>query len=142
MDNLKYLVYTSVAVQIPSNEDIDEIVQVSRVNNLKSDITGLLHYRNGYFVQFIEGPPAAICDLLERLRRDRRHRNIHVIEETFIAARNFSGWTMAHGKLDEELISSKKGSKQSISSMFSTAGRSVVDDSARVVYRWFLSATP
>ena len=60
------------------------------------------------FVQFIEGPAAAVADLVAKLRLDRRHAHMNVIEEAEPQQRLFGQWSLAYSGpdtfIDRELV--------------------------------------
>ena len=55
---------------------LGDIRTVSKQKNRDDEITGVLFYENGNFLQAIEGPEQNIEALVERLRRDKRHRQM------------------------------------------------------------------
>jgi hypothetical protein len=57
-------------------------------------ITGALIFENNRFGQVIEGPRAQIEDLWEKIQKDTRHKNIHLIDSRPVDQRSFSKWTM------------------------------------------------
>jgi len=97
------LVYMSTAVGVLRAEELDRIYFRAKAANAQAGITGLMLLYEGAFLQVLEGPVAGVSSLLERIRRDRRHANITVLEAgpaeerlfpgapmRFIAARNLS----------------------------------------------------
>ena len=50
------LLYLSNAKPELKQEELDSILRVSRANNPSQDITGLLVFANGVFIQVLEGP--------------------------------------------------------------------------------------
>jgi hypothetical protein len=57
-------------------------------------ITGALIFEDNRFGQVIEGPRTQIEDLWEKIQKDTRHKNIHLVESRPIEHRSFSKWTM------------------------------------------------
>ncbi|WP_431312375.1 BLUF domain-containing protein [Sphingomonas natans] len=84
------------------------IVNFSKSWNAAVGITGALVFTEYHFVQFIEGPAAAVADLLAKLRLDRRHTDMNVIEEAQPLQRQFGKWSLAYSGpdtyIDRELI--------------------------------------
>lgn len=91
---LKTLAYTSRARLDLTDEDLEQIHQTARHLNTLDGITGLLVFDGSRFLQIIEGTEAAIDDLVERLRRDRRHLAFEVRDERVVQSRSFAGWSM------------------------------------------------
>ncbi len=79
-EEIEQIVYTSSAFRrdMPSS-DIEQILETSRRNNAKDDITGLLLYRDGSFVQFLEGPRSKVQQCYDRIAKDPRHRGLVII---------------------------------------------------------------
>ena len=88
------LTYTSFASLDVTAEDVAEIHRSARENNALDGITGLLIFNGTHFLQVIEGSEDAIDDLVERLRRDPRHRSIELRDRRSIEQRCFKDWSM------------------------------------------------
>ncbi|MEN3792459.1 BLUF domain-containing protein [Fulvimarina sp. MAC3] len=93
------LLFTSIA-QLDDHADgaggaISHIVERSRDNNRKRELTGALLYANGTFIQALEGPASHIETVFEAISADRRHKQIKVIELELTKARLFENWNMA-----------------------------------------------
>lgn len=94
------VVYFSVSLVGPlgagGERDIADILDVSQRYNQRYGITGALTFNEEHFAQVLEGRRADVGDLFASIRRDRRHTNVLVIEEGWIAERGFSRWAMAY----------------------------------------------
>lgn len=62
------LIYVSSATAPFTEQQLEELLQESRRNNLSADITGMLLYREGKFMQTLEGPEVAVKKLGEKIR--------------------------------------------------------------------------
>lgn len=82
-------------------DDLRAIRDTSKEINLAEGITGVLLYENRHFVQAIEGGEAEIAALVERLRADRRHRDMRILVDIEIASRHFGQWNMDTLNLDD-----------------------------------------
>lgn len=91
---LKSLTYTSLARLDLTDDDLSAIHRTARELNSLDGVTGLLVFNGTHFLQIIEGSARAIDDLLERLRRDRRHSGLEVRDERVIEERSFGDWSM------------------------------------------------
>ena len=93
---MKYrrLIYTSQPVKQFSATDLINLLHDARAYNSIDNICGVLLHRHGYFLQVIEGDKEPIENLLSRLRKDKRHKNIVVIYDGFVDRRVFSNWAM------------------------------------------------
>jgi hypothetical protein len=96
------LVYSSTAVRDVDDAMLKEILNTAREKNSQSNITGMLLYRDGTFLQALEGEPDAVDALYARIARDSRHTNITVIHRGQIYARSFTQWAMGFNTISDE----------------------------------------
>jgi len=92
--DLKSLTYTSLASLDLTAGQLEDIHRTARDLNAIDGITGLLVFNGTHFLQVIEGAEQAIDDLVERLRRDRRHSGLEVRDERKVDERAFPDWSM------------------------------------------------
>ena len=78
---------------VQTNE-IDEILEKSRLNNLRDRITGALMFNAGCFAQVLEGPLHKIESTFERIQQDPRHGDVSLLALEPIPQRSFPGWAM------------------------------------------------
>lgn len=95
-EQLTFIVYASRAVEAFDHDRLVELLAVSRRNNSRDDITGMLVYRDLDFIQILEGPDAAVRALLERIGRDPRHTEIRVLLEEQVSKRKYAAWSMGY----------------------------------------------
>jgi hypothetical protein len=93
------LVYSSSATRPFDERELAELLAVSRARNGASDITGMLLYRRGEFVQILEGPRSDVEELMEKIGRDPRHHDVRVLIEEPLHERRFAEWTMGYQSL-------------------------------------------
>ena len=93
-DSLFQLVYESTAAQSMTDDVLQEILQEARRKNEERDITGLLLYAQGRFMQVLEGPEAAVRELYTSIQKDDRHTNVETLMTTSTTARTFPAWAM------------------------------------------------
>lgn len=90
------LVYRSRAASTENlDEDLSQILCVSRHLNRARGITGALIYLDGSWVQVLEGPSVHIEGLMAVIERDPRHCDIQVMGRWAASHRLFGGWAMA-----------------------------------------------
>lgn len=92
---IKSLIYVSRAAPDIEADDLDRIHRSAVNLNALDGITGLLVYNGSHFLQIVEGASDAIDDLLQRLRRDPRHSDLEVVDETMVEAISFPDWSMS-----------------------------------------------
>jgi hypothetical protein len=86
-------------------EDLDESLRQIQMASIRSNravaITGLLTAHQGWFLQALEGPRAAVEDTFARIARDQRHRSPAVLTTEDLPARAFARWSMCASALSE-----------------------------------------
>ncbi len=98
------IIYLSSSVEYLNGKKIDLLLTQSRKKNLEKEITGVLLYIEGDFLQVIEGPKVAIIDLFESIKKDIRHKGIITIVNTTINKRYFPKWNMGFCHTDFEKL--------------------------------------
>ncbi len=98
---LFHLIYVSTAVDELDDEGLIDLLTTSRRNNVRDHITGMLLYRGGHFMQVIEGEYLHVMSLFDRIKSDRRHRNVDILRADHIQTRDFSDWSMGFECLDD-----------------------------------------
>lgn len=74
--------------------EVNRILVHSRRNNRARGIGGVLHFGNGYFFQYLEGPADAVDCLYARICRDHRHHDVRRLTRRSIKSRRFEQWSM------------------------------------------------
>lgn len=93
-EQLISLVYVSTASWLLKDDELEEILRVSRANNQRDGITGMLLYKSGNIIQVLEGAEDKIDSLLGKLRYDPRHYGVQVLLRSPIKERQFEQWAM------------------------------------------------
>ena len=106
---LYFLVYVSVASGDLGEQQLLEILRVSRDNNARDGITGMLLYKDRRFMQLLEGPETAVCAAYARIARDMRHEEPTILLEGPLEERDFADWSMGFQVLDGEAARSIPG---------------------------------
>ncbi len=112
------IIYLSSATTKFTNEEILTLLNASRKKNEANEITGLLLYSDGNFLQIIEGKQKKIKALYAKINMDQRHRNIIKVFEGKVSHRIYPKWHMGFNSIDKEFENQTIGtdSYQSISS--------------------------
>ena len=76
------------------DRDLAEIEQVSRRENPRYGITGILVYDRGYFVQILEGPEASVKGLFRVIAGDGRCEGAALLHTRTIDRRMIADWSM------------------------------------------------
>ena len=85
-----------------SSDSLLSILNPSMKRNAVLDVTGLLLYSSGNFLQVLEGPQTVVEDLYGRIRRDARHRGVTILLQGRIPGREFADWSMGFRNLNLE----------------------------------------
>jgi len=99
---MKAILYASKATRRFSGAMLDVILRQSKRNNSPLEISGLLLYANGTFMQLLEGPEPAVEATFHKIGRDPRHTDIRCLYRGPIEQRLFGGWKMGFINLDFE----------------------------------------
>lgn len=79
-DLLRKFVYVSRSKLTPEteNEELAVIRAVSASNNTQWGLTGSLIHAPGFFAQYLEGPEAALDELIQRLRKEEKKADTRI----------------------------------------------------------------
>jgi hypothetical protein len=93
---LYQLVYSSVATEAMPKSKLYKILHGARAANAIANVTGLLVFAEGKFLQVLEGQKEVVCALMQKISMDHRHNNVRVVTEQAIDTRIFPSWKMAY----------------------------------------------
>lgn len=92
--SMHQVIYSSAATAPFSERDLATLLLRARLNNERLDITGLLLYHEGSFLQVIEGDEAPLESLFLTISGDKRHNRIVKLLAREVEERHFAGWKM------------------------------------------------
>ena len=107
--SLYCLVYTSIANQKMSDDNLKELLKKSRLKNERKNVTGMLLYLDPFFIQILEGEEAIINELFNIIKQDAKHHKIKPIYKKPIEERSFPNWTMGFNKINAENVEAVEG---------------------------------
>lgn len=131
------LIYASSAVPDLKLVDLEGILEASVRNNKPCDITGMLLYVGGGFVQALEGEESVVNGMYRKIERDRRHQGIVVIERSPIESRSFPTWSMGFKYLGVGDLSKREAFRNLINNSFDSVTRDVKPGTALAMLREF-----
>lgn len=105
--NLHRLVYISSAIPDLKHSQIQNLVDTSCHNNDKFQITGLLLFVEGNFMQVLEGSREHVLQLYENIKIDSRHTNLITMLSETITERMFPDWSLAFRTLEPSELESR-----------------------------------
>lgn len=94
--------------QMPA-ADLLALLHECRTKNKRRDVTGLLLYGNGTFLQTIEGEEDVIDSLLDVICQDERHAEIQMLSRKEVSKRQYSEWSMGFDEVSDETLKDVEG---------------------------------
>jgi hypothetical protein len=93
------LLYVSSAAELFTRPDLDALLAIARENNTRLQVSGMLLYKDGNFMQLLEGEKAAVIALYEKIVRDPRHTGPITLLQGEVPQRSFEQWSMGFREL-------------------------------------------
>lgn len=103
------LVYASTAARPMREDDLLDLLRTAREKNARLEVTGLLLYRNGAFLQVLEGDQETVDALYATIRADPRHTDVIQLLAHDIPHREFPDWAMGFEDLSDAFARSEPG---------------------------------
>jgi hypothetical protein len=93
---LHRLIYASRQEIEPADLDdvVGQIIRSAISNNRAVSVTGLLLIHEGWFLQALEGPTAAVLTIYGAISNDPRHSGLKVLQAGPADTRAFADWNM------------------------------------------------
>lgn len=104
-----FIIYVSIATQRFPEKELVDLLTVSRKNNSKAGITGILLYKEQKFMQLLEGEKAAVNRIFETIRRDPRHHDVIPLSSGEQEGRAFAEFSMAFQDLHDPSVQELPG---------------------------------
>lgn len=93
---LVQLVYASRYAAELSLEDAKGIAQRASDRNAADQVSGMLMFGHGHFLQALEGGAEVVNAIYHRIAVDPRHRDLRLLAYREIVERDFGMWHMRH----------------------------------------------
>ena len=103
------LVYTSLANQKMSDDNLKDLLKKARLKNETLNITGMLLYLDPFFIQILEDEEAIVNETYNIIKQDSRHVQVKLIYKKPIEERSFPNWTMGFNKISDENVEAVEG---------------------------------
>ena len=117
-EELYCIVYSSSATELFDDQALVELLQVARKNNRTNNLTGMLLYSDGVFLQALEGAKEKVQEIYKIISRDPRHKGIIVLRRTSQQQRQFSDWEMGFQSVSREKLAEVSGYSEFLNSDF------------------------
>ena len=99
------LTYLSTATDAFGERELRDLLDASRSRNHAADLTGMLLYVGGHFIQTLEGPDHVVDETFARIEKDPRHRDVFTALREEIESRTFPDWSMGFESLSADQAS-------------------------------------
>ncbi|HEX8021867.1 BLUF domain-containing protein [Mucilaginibacter sp.] len=106
---MEYLVFVSTAKKLMSDDELLDLLQSARLKNTENNITGMLLYSDGTFMQVLEGEKEDLRRVYNFIQADLRHRNIIVMATGILNERIFSKWSMSFASVNADVLELMEG---------------------------------
>jgi len=99
---VKRIIYCSQATHDFAPDELVELLELSRRNNQRAGLSGMLLYSSQSFLQVLEGDAAALASTYARIGVDDRHDKVRLLLDAEVSAPLFPDWTMGFEHVDED----------------------------------------
>ena len=120
---LHQLVYISAAEHDFTEEELQELLAKARENNNKLDVSGMLLFHEGSFIQALEGEKSVVERLYEKIGQDKRHTETRVLFRGEIEERHFETWSMGFYRSNQTSSENLEGFHKFLNSGFKRDAR-------------------
>jgi len=93
---LVQLIYTSEADSHMPESEVLDILRKAQFKNQSLKISGLLLFKDGLFIQLLEGDEARVQALFEIIAKDPRHANVMVRDRFQVDQVSLPTWAMGY----------------------------------------------
>lgn len=103
------IMYLSTATIKFTDQELEELLEKARKNNLERGVTGLLVIKGRSFLQCLEGKEENVTYIFNKINQDTRHDSLVKVIEDFEGSRYFPNWSMGYKNINHlDYIQSKK----------------------------------
>jgi hypothetical protein len=112
------IIYFSKATNAMQDEDLILLLEESRNWNKTHGLSGMLIYirgeqalnpKAGKFMQVLEGTKQEVKGIFEKIKLDKRHQDITILNEAIVKKRSFGSWLMGFEVIDSEFYKTMPG---------------------------------
>ncbi len=107
--SLYRLVYRSKSRVEMHEQALAALLRQARLHNQTANLTGLLLYSRGRFLQVLEGPEPALSVLYARIQTDPQHQEVELLAYGPAPARAFPDWRMGFTSNDASFFKQLTG---------------------------------
>lgn len=108
MSQLSCILYLSSANGPQSDQALRSILDQSRANNARHEVTGVLCAGGGHYIQVLEGQEHHILKLYLKISEDPRHKDCTLIGIAPLKERLFKDWSMGYIEKSTEAMAARR----------------------------------
>lgn len=112
------LIYISAANHDFTEEELEELLRAARENNRSLDVTGMLLFHEGSFIQALEGDQLVVENLYKKIGTDVRHVETKVLYRGMVDDRDFKNWSMGFYRSNQSSAANLEGFHQFLKTGF------------------------
>jgi len=112
------LIYISAANHEFTEEELENLLQAARENNQSLNVTGMLLFHEGSFIQALEGEQTVVERLYKKIGTDKRHIETKVLYRGDIPDRDFKNWSMGYYRSNQSSTANLEGFHQFLQTGF------------------------
>jgi hypothetical protein len=116
-----HVVYVSSASQPFSKAALLDLLEKARSKNSSLGVTGMLLFKDGNFMQVLEGEQETVKNLAKTIERDPRHKDFILLIQGTSEQRFFSDWSMGFRDLRDKDIPKPPGYTEFMNSPLTSA---------------------
>ena len=131
-NDLFCIVYSSSATELFDEPALIELLEVARKNNRTNNLTGMLLYSDGVFLQAMEGTQSKVKEVFEHIAKDQRHKGITVLRQIHQQERQFSDWEMGFRSISRQKLAEISGYSELLNPGFDI---SRLDDASSIAWK-------
>lgn len=125
------LLYISASNHDFTEEELEELLMKARINNEKLNVSGMLLYHEGSFIQALEGPRENVEKLYKIIGKDSRHTETRILFKGDSPQRDFDGWSMGFYRSRQTKTQNLVGFHQFLTNGFRHNGEDLNSGTAR-----------
>ena len=116
---------------------MNALLEQARAKNLKNEITGVLIYVQGSFIQLLEGEEPALSETFSRIATDTRHTGLMKLSDRNVEKRSFPDLQMGFRLVSEKELSEDPDLFVKAGGNWSVSPASDLDTHLRVIFETF-----
>jgi Sensors of blue-light using FAD len=101
---MSHVVCISTASHLLTKAELQAMLKETRETNAQVGITGILLYKDGTFLQALEGDQEAVTKLVSRIKEHPKHRDFQMLLRGTSEHRLFPDWSMGFRDLTDNSL--------------------------------------